>query len=854
MPARLLLFLRRGLLLLPVLIVAIALLHIHQRQDDPKQRPPGSAARLFSQLIDSKLATFDPVSYRIDLPAEDEGLLRVLLAKNGQSSSSAEDAEHARKLVRRLYGTNSGQTLIAEVAQWNAVHHFAAVRDNAPPDVTGASWSAWGHGTALPTTDDVPLSLGFVNLPIEGIPEGMGDWVAAAPHSVNGIIHLKREVTVSGKSDLTVQVVGTPTEVTVNGAKLAIDQYFKLRAPCRNGGEILGDLARILKKQWCSSDTAPSAYAMVRPLPLVQGVNKIEIALQPTSVPDDSVGGIRIRLDQGVLTWRDLKHNHRDTADVQLTLGDGTELTDGEGKATEAARNLDLVRVTGPGRSFTGSLIERLSQGLPSGESHQATLTIDTRWQKAATSALSAVPQREGRMASLVLMDAETGDILAVAERHGHVVPKHANSWDLLSFQQVYPELDPIQVRAWHGAGRHFTPGSTFKMVSGLAIAHAAAQGANVQEQVDGVSEGALTSSLGIQRRYEIAKSKDGKPEYGDDYGYYRPSLLEDLNVGRAYHNDKNGARVESLMQAFRTDPCSRGRARPHLGLCEAMAESFNIWFVRMMELIDGQSTYQFDKARSGLTDAQAASLAVPHTHFSTVLKVIGLDKADDPKQPRGDDLLPGLPLVDGISYRADSVASSLLAESAAKVKGRLLTHDLMFAAYGQGVAATPLAVARVAATVAQGKPIQPRLVSRLDGDDLPLREMTDKLELDSNVLKELRAGMKAVPAKGTAKSFFGANSPLTPFLWAKTGTANVASKDHPSQLEKYNTGWLAGWIDGQGQQFGPHKVAFACMVTHWEDYGSAACAPVIANLMRNYQPVLPDTAPQGKKSNAKKR
>lgn len=845
-------FLFRGgwilLLLLPAALLAFRLADLQNRHDKPKdpvKKEAGSAQRLLGKLTDAGLLRFDTTTYRIELPAEDEGLLKKALAGSGKGD--AEQADKVARLVKLLYNSNSGKAIVAEVGQWNAAHHLAAVRADYTTASHQPAWSAWGNGLSLTVSSEVPLSLGFINHPARGVPEDMGNWVAATPDAAGQVVHMKGLFAVSTARNLKLQVIGTPKKITVNGSDRP--DLLVRRDPCLK--DTKEELSGVLSNRWCATHRAtptPAAYVSFAGVPLRPGDNQIEIDLIPTSVTDERVGGIRIWRDENQkLVWQDFEPSKSDPARFSILAANGNPLTGETGIPNQRAVELGVDRIIGPSRLVTYSLSGRLAAKLSPGQVHSVTLTIDPKWQDAATQSMKMADARHPnsrRIASVVLMDVATGDLLAVADQQ-HSLPLNANPWDLMSFQQVYPAIGPMSIHAWQSGDRQFTPGSTFKLLSGLAIAQAANVKAPeqklVQKLVQGVTKDEIEDKLGLG----IARSY---PPYSKrDFSYYVPKMGDTY----PFHNDESKKVTESLLDGFGKKLCNR-RLGEKLGLCEATAESFNIWFVRMMEIVDGKTLREFDgrkagldarnaqliklrdenklsKADQALLDAQYQALPVPETHFTGILKALNLNKI--PGQP-GYDLLPGLNMPEKHSIYADPVSSFLLKDTAldlANRKGVVLTKELFFNSYGQGVTATPLAISQLAAAVATGQGITPRLVKALDGKTLHIDpKQIPPLNLDGDVLEALRDGMKAVPEKGTAKKPFEHAKNLASIVWAKTGTANIVSKE--GNPEPFHTGWLAGWVDD-----GKSKVAFACMVTHWTGYGADACAPIIIDILNRY-------------------
>ncbi|GAA2214306.1 hypothetical protein GCM10009850_097710 [Nonomuraea monospora] len=136
---------------------------------------------------------------------------------------------------------------------------------------------------------------------------------------------------------------------------------------------------------------------------------------------------------------------------------------------------------------------------------------------------------------------------------------------------------------------------------------------------------------------------------------------------------------------------------------------------------------------------------------------------------------------------------------------------DLASASIGQGrVLASPLNMASVAAAIASGSYIPPRLVT---GEPVPGGQPADPRPLEGSVVKALRRLMPAVVTDGTAH---GVSFPAG--TAGKTGTAEYGSGKEPPAHS-----WFIGY---QGD------VAFSVIV-EGGGAGSAVAAPIAARFLR---------------------
>lgn len=136
---------------------------------------------------------------------------------------------------------------------------------------------------------------------------------------------------------------------------------------------------------------------------------------------------------------------------------------------------------------------------------------------------------------------------------------------------------------------------------------------------------------------------------------------------------------------------------------------------------------------------------------------------------------------------------------------------DLAASAFGQGrVLVTPLDMAMVAATVAEGAWTPPRLVT----DPLPTGQPTAAEPLPEGTAAQLQELMREVVTSGTGDAVAGVpGGPVS----GKTGTAEFGDDDPPR-----SHAWFIGF---QGD------LAFACFVEGGE-FGGETAAPIVAELL----------------------
>ena len=162
---------------------------------------------------------------------------------------------------------------------------------------------------------------------------------------------------------------------------------------------------------------------------------------------------------------------------------------------------------------------------------------------------------------------------------------------------------------------------------------------------------------------------------------------------------------------------------------------------------------------------------------------------------------------------------------------------DTLNVGIGQGyVLASPLQLAVMAARIASGKVVEPRIIKRVNGVEQKIPNQL-KLDIDPNALGIIRSGMYEVSngIKGTARKSQIAISEIS--MAAKTGTSqvrNITSKERatgviPNEKLPYNRRDHALFVG-----FAPYnqpKYAIAVVVEHGGG-GSKVAAPIARDIM----------------------
>jgi cell division protein FtsI/penicillin-binding protein 2 len=263
------------------------------------------------------------------------------------------------------------------------------------------------------------------------------------------------------------------------------------------------------------------------------------------------------------------------------------------------------------------------------------------------------------------------------------------------------------------------------------------------------------------------------------------------------------------------------------------MRDSINVWFAHLALRVDGRRARAFDKAMD-TTGRNGAGPPSPDLALVQCSRILGFGETPL-------DLAVNLPK--GITLRRRRFKSGLWEGDVLYAHpGRLdlmghrergLSWVLAQSAIGQGMTASPLEMARVAAAIATGKIPHPFIFRRLGERELrPPR--TKEMELEAKELGLLREAMHTVPDTGTARSAF-LNHPQLCRIYAKTGTANVGVRKKGKIVpeKRFHTTWFIGWREPKK---GGRRLAFACMVTHSHGRGSntgrQVCAPIIAEIL----------------------
>lgn len=394
---------------------------------------------------------------------------------------------------------------------------------------------------------------------------------------------------------------------------------------------------------------------------------------------------------------------------------------------------------------------------LPPRDGEDVRLTLDARVQTAAEQALDAAVAAQGDPqagGAAVLIDLRDGGLLALASSPRFVLDRFAADFEA-------HRADPRQPFN-HRAAQAFAPGSTWKVLTAFAL--------HDPEHPAGLAPGWQTTCS----------------------GFLHDGVLR-----------------------FRCDGIHGAT-----GLEKALTYSCNVYFFRGADRL-GLAALADWGGRWGL--GERLTRTVPGERR-------GLIAAPDFKERRAEAARAALASwadrLHRAALRADPVALDLARRHTDRAAWwlRSCEQDLAItpgtarnAVIGQdGVEATPIQVAQLAAVVASGgRTPRPRLVA-----DEPV--VVDEVPLDPEVLRRVRAGLRGCVTRGTASRASIGLRGLD--VAGKTGTAERGG-DRP------HLGWFMGYYPASAPE-----VAFAVLVDRTPGHGGEVCGPVARALLAAYE------------------
>ncbi|WP_028453066.1 penicillin-binding transpeptidase domain-containing protein [Chitinilyticum aquatile] len=721
----------------------------------------------------------------VDLPAAQDAGVKPENWRNTRLDKAA------RQLLDRLYSKQDGAYVLSQIRHYNQERMWSAIRISQSLQQTqGADWldlvSAEVDGIAVSVNNTMPDVSARL---FDHLPQGWSPWIRVQnwpqTASANSTIQLRLLVTAGTEFD----VLSLGEVKHVEGATI-----LERVADCRGSGCPASDMLNRLR--------------------LLAQAAEVRMTLRPetrfNTLNSATADNRNIRLHQGKLIWvpNEAAQGKAPTpAAVSIQARDGTPLYE-NGKSTQAAIGMGLTSLTGLSERHNNAVAGILSRlGEHGAGQAQAKLTIDPQWQKWSQQILACVgdqghqwladkqqcsnellnpktAKQVGRRTGLVLMDADSGAILALAG--SPILPDGVNPDDLTAFDRYNPGSSPLRIQPLqHDSRSDQTVGSTFKLVDALALEELATTSKTLNAQLDGASAGQMAA---IAQR--------------GGYAFDAKAPCYPLGCGaKSIRNDKDHLPI-SYMQDGK------------FGLRQALSASINTWFAWQVEQSDkalgNRATGGYENIRSlGQTALQQERPVIGMAHrlgFESALQLDGgLLPADFSWQ--GYDVLQAMPSTfDPIDER----------------------YHLQRLATGARMQVTPLQMAMVAASIASGKVTRPYLLAELNGK---AAQVSRGVPL-TMPLHRIRAGMNDVVTQGTAQGAFNTPllQPLRAGLFAKTGTpAPQGLRDDKSS---FNNAWFVGYINPDTLPGEHRRLAFAIFITRTHAGGGTHAAPVLASLL----------------------
>jgi len=530
----------------------------------------------------------------------------------------------------------------------------------------------------------------------------------------------------------------------------------------------------------------------------------------------------------------------RRSSPFQLAI-DGVEILDEDGNLTAEGFRLGYGDLLGFGIEDPGSFASLLSrQELPD----DFTLTVRPAMQRLIERSVVSggkvaclVNENCGDLrVDLIVLDADgsdAGELLGFAS-----LPRSGiglSRWDLVALDTASPARSPFAAAAWRAHDGTATPGSTFKMVTSLAAAEHAMATSDQQLEallLGSMSEGSVAQMLGLAGSPNLEAATSG-----------REVCRHDSPVGQAGRRDvlpvptSDGSATARCIANASDAPyisIAQGRCealnRNGSGVCEAMTKSSNLYF--------GGLALYLDSDRLLLPGSQ-----VEHRETADDLAMVQMSAR---LFGRDTDKGAALSVFDALS--PNYIASARLRSSPVTLAVRDVPADLnprrldlALSGIGQAVSATPLAMAAISASVAEGRVVEPRIIplelrARLGAAppvDVPLLAGQGSGSFSDELLSHLRAGMANAVREGTARNARGGlNHGLAHF---KTGTAQIVISG-----ERTQAAWTVGYVEAPGGNSNiRQRISIACRVAPTSQ-SSGLCARIVGDLVRDLNEGMP--------------
>jgi cell division protein FtsI/penicillin-binding protein 2 len=832
-------------------------------------------AALFQNLLETRLLV-PRADTGLDMAAKDYVLVKRATGDRSDEEDGISQQEQDN-LLKELYDSAPGRIVQRQVQLWNNTRRLAGIRDNRSlaRDGRAVEWTAQTEsGHPLRADAQIPETFGFIHK--DNVSVGFGDWTAVATDARRVVF--KGRVR-GGSGELVLQVVGEAVQIPPGARVEKREANFAdiksvwpcriatkagvVRVPVRGDGEISITVEP-------ATNCAPRIFGLAismagedlagnQPTKRRKGRRGKPGAKDPGKVTIDTV--------EWSYAWRPVARP-TPTAAGRFTLrtADGVLLTDASGRGTpsEEAHALGLLPLVGFGRSDASSLIGMLAQSrLPAG-GIELTLTIDSRIQRVAQTVVShyygkewaRTKHAEERRAAVMLMDADTGALIAMG--NWPQPPANAAAWDYVSYATANPLRDPMAVQSWEIIDKHNTPGSTFKTI--VALAMSKVNDPRTNRAMIGLTAGEMQREMGIgpgTSTYTIPNSTRSISNFGRGGLSFGGPLADPGCQGVALTTLTRGPDFAKNDDSI-------------FGVAKATKYSINVYFARLAVMLEEAEVERFVRAQPVGRDGRITKKVdgLPPTRLLRALAEIGIDHADRM------DLSGNVPESLGLRRTksrtgADTLYAQVprthittgepLGPDQPSVWRTAAYHRIALNGIGQGWSVSVMHMARGAASIASGKKVIPHVFARWGEEDVrPKPSQIESLNLNPQVIGELRRGMKAVPEaagstaigtfRSTPKIFKNAETTKRPDLikeanarslgvrcrsYGKTGTADVG------QGLGYNSGWFVGWKDPIRP--GGRRIAFACMTTHAIGafrFGGGSCGQVMRDILTSIEAI----------------
>lgn len=515
---------------------------------------------------------------------------------------------------------------------------------------------------------------------------------------------------------------------------------------------------------------------------------------------------------------------------------------DGELSLSKRGIGMGLVSVFGTSSEDQNSLLDLIANPPETMDATDISITVNEELQEIVSRRFSDLlvnktgisPELAGgvssrydhsRRAGIVLLDvsdpAKQGAIVAATGYpfyDGTLSP-----WDLLAIRTLDPTRDPLAPHAWGAIDGRYTPGSVFKLVSALNLIDITSGyiedvETSTQQEVFGALTGSdretFRSVFNVDLRQPSAKitrtnsTRDGTFLVGDASEKAPMIQAYNLPAGTCGRRQSNKAENPQRVRVY--------------GLCEALAQSSNIWFSKVVEYANAKRIENF-WSRDPLKEKRP--------FLADTLSRLNLDKSYPLILTNNEDTLAVPASLSADAILADSIDTARLADPT----GRLYNLEIGLSGYGQTVKTSPLSIATISAAIATGNIVSPFLVSEKDATPV-ITELYSGNPEAIKLLETLRVGMNAVVNKssGTAYGQFRSEDKrsFAKRVFGKTGTPTLAGFNIPSDANVEGA-WFTGWIGDSSSPRSPKpKYAFGCGISHVVSGGSQICAALMAEIL----------------------